>query len=163
MEEEWKRQEEAENNKQPEFVLLSSGNNQSPFLAITEVDGAKAEDGELADLFGEAQKTSKAYDGELTAMTFNHVKNSHVFQKKHGGHFDLSVAEVDEDQDFNQWLSKSKSYQSTSFTTLQNSSSKKSEDGWPKSRGAKRLNHALSFRTPEGSHGPIQQHQSNIQ
>jgi len=54
MEEEWKRQEEAENNKQPEFVLLSSGNNQSPFLAITEVDGAKAEDGELADLFGEA-------------------------------------------------------------------------------------------------------------
>lgn len=69
-------------------------------MTITEVDGKQEED--LQDLFGYAHKTTKAYDGELTAMTFNHVKNSSIFQKGHG-QFDLSVAEA-EDPDFNEWL-----------------------------------------------------------
>ena len=64
-------------------------------------DGTLGDKDELTDLFGDQAKTAKAYDGELTAMTFNHVKNSNVFQKRHGGHpFGLEVAEAD-DQDFN--------------------------------------------------------------
>jgi hypothetical protein len=98
MEEEWKAQAEEETKKQPEFVLSASNNQQ--FVTITEVDGKQEED--LQDLFGDAHKTTKAYDGELTAMTFNHVKNSNVFQKRYG-QFDLSVAEA-EDPDFNEWL-----------------------------------------------------------
>lgn len=98
MEEEWKAQAEEESKKQPEFVLTASNNQQ--FVTITEVDGKQEED--LHDLFGDAHKTIKAYDGELTAMTFNHVKNSHVFQKR-PDQFDLSVAEG-EDPDFNEWL-----------------------------------------------------------
>ena len=94
MEEEWKRQEEEDNKKQPEFVLLSGGH---PYLTVTEVEGKDHEENkDLGDLFGDAQKTAKAYDGELTAMTFNHVKNSYVFQKNQRGQFDLSVSEVDD-------------------------------------------------------------------
>ena len=68
-------------------------------------------------------------------MTFNHVKNSDIFKKKR---FDVAISDV-EDQDFNEWL---KNANKQSFSTLEQTNSKKSEDGWPKPN---RRNHALSY------------------
>ena len=37
---------------------------------------------DLGDIIGAGKKGTQAYEGELNAMTFNHVKNSSAFAKK---------------------------------------------------------------------------------
>lgn len=109
-----------------------------------------AEEGEDLSMFGSTASTNHAtaYDGELNPMTFNHVKSSKAFEKKHPL-FDISTLEGDDEYD--KW-----------FSNLQQNdkpfSARKSEDGWGKKNRAlfggssasrktegSRLNHAVSF------------------
>jgi len=120
MEEQWKLAEEQETNHKPDFIL--------PNNAILEVVSSENEDqnethDEYSGLFGEKKKPTHAYDGELNAMTFNHVKSSNAFTKK-APMFDVSL--MDQDEEFNRWLN-----QATDSKKLL---SKKSEDGWPKKK-----------------------------
>ena len=131
MEEAWEKAEEQERTKQPQFILASG-----PYVTVAAEEEAE-DHNDLGDIFGDIKKTqsSRAYDGELTAMTFNHVKGSAAFASKKYNRFDVDVNLAEEENDFSQWLLQSKKNQSLV--------AKKSEDGWPRS---KRLNQTLSFR-----------------
>lgn len=56
-------------------------------------------------IFGSSASTNHntAYDGELNPMTFNHVKSSRAFEKKHSSLFDISALDGDDDE-FSKWL-----------------------------------------------------------
>lgn len=138
MEEEWKLAEEKEANQKPEFLLPNVA------IEVTEEHFSQEEDkqDDYSEMFGDHKTAQKgAYDGELNAMTFNHVKSSQAFTKK-TPLFDISV--MDQDDEFNRWLNAQEVTKTGGKLLARNS-----EDGWGKpSKGFKSFKHMkdqLSF------------------
>lgn len=74
-----------------------------------------------------------AYDGELNAMTFNHVKGSKAFEKRNH-----DFIEVFDEDDMN-WMNSNastynSSYDSNRSKQFDSEPHKTSEDGWNKQR-----------------------------
>lgn len=93
-------------------------------MSVIDEAGESEKDDELMRMFGGGKPEKKAaYDGELNAMTFNHVKSSRAFDINSARPFSpFDVSLIEEDQKFNDWLN----------STTGGSTHKKSEDGWAK-------------------------------
>ncbi len=109
MEEEWKKADELA-TKTPDFLHLK----EKPVELIKIV----SED-DLAIFGTGATHNDNAYDGELTQMTFNHVKSSKAFTKPRNI-FDISVDEEVDEGEYQRWMKSTQGYKDN----------KKSEDGW---------------------------------
>ena len=109
MEEEWKKADELA-TKTPDFLLLK----EKPVELIKIV----SED-DLAMFGTGGTHTEDAYDGELTQMTFNHVKSSKAFTKPRNI-FDISVDDEVDEGEYQRWIKSTEGYKDN----------KKSEDGW---------------------------------
>ena len=133
---------EQDQNKKPDFVMAQSNSMITPLVEVSAV----CEDDDLEmfgitkdDKLGLSASTSTAYDGDLNPLTFNHVKSSGAFAKRHSNRFGNNLSLIEEEDlslykdgkytggnqdenDFNQWLAKSKQAASAI--------GKKSEDGW---------------------------------
>jgi ribonuclease D len=87
LEEQWRLAEEQEINQKPDFILP---NNTIIEVVSSENEEQSETNDQYSGLFGEKKKPTHAYDGELNAMTFNHVKSSNAFTKK-APMFDVSL------------------------------------------------------------------------